>query len=307
MKILVTGGAGFIGSNLVDALIDKGHEVFILDNLSTGKKENLNSKANFVKADISDEKKVKKLFDKEKFDAVFHLAAQVDVGKSSADPVWDARQNIIGSVNILENAKNSGVKKIIFASTAAVYGDTPNIPTKEEEQKNPASPYGIGKLATEKYLDYYFNTFKLPYVALRYANVYGPRQNSKGEAGVVAIFSDLLLQGKTPVINGQGTQGRDYVYVGDIVQANLLALESGKTGIYNVSTSVETSVNDLAQMIKEKIGADVSFEYGPPRTAEQERSALDFSKAMSELSYQPQTKLAEGLQRTVDWFKKKYE
>ncbi|MBI3291137.1 NAD-dependent epimerase/dehydratase family protein, partial [Candidatus Falkowbacteria bacterium] len=177
MKVLVTGGAGFIGSNLVDSLIDKGHEVLIVDNLSTGKKENLNPRAKFFELDITD-KKLSEIFEKNKPEAVFHLAAQIDITKSVQYPVWDAEQNILGSINVLENAKENKVKKVIFASSAAVYGDTDQLPTPEGHPTLPPSPYGIGKLTVEKYLDYYYQTFKLPYIALRYANVYGPRQSA---------------------------------------------------------------------------------------------------------------------------------
>ncbi len=309
MKILVTGGAGFIGSHIVDALIEENHEVFVVDNLSTGKKENLpacagrNPKAKFFKLDIT-EKKLEKVFKAEKPQVVFHLAAQIDVRKSVADPVWDAKQNILGSINLLENCKNFGVKKIIFSSTGgAIYGDTDKIPTTEDHLERPLSPYGIAKLAIEKYLHYYQQIFGLNYIALRYANVYGPRQNSKGEAGVVAIFCDKLLAEQQPVINGDGKQTRDYVYVSDVVKANLLALNSLKIGIYNIGTSVETDVNQLAALIKSNINTDLEFSHGQAKAGEQQRSCIDYTKAKIDLGWQPEIKLEEGIKKTVDWFK----
>lgn len=305
MKILVTGGAGFIGSNLVDALIEKGHEVIVVDNLSTGQKQNLNPKAKFIELDITEEK-LAEVFSLEKPEVVFHYAAQIDVRKSVEDPVWDAKQNILGSVNVLENAKKSGVKKIIFASTGgAIYGDTDDIPTKEDHPEQPVSPYGIAKLTTDKYLHYYHQIFGLFYISLRYSNVYGPRQNSKGEAGVVAIFCDKLLANQKPVINGDGKQTRDYVFVDDVVKANLLALESDKIGIYNIGTSIETDVNKIAEVIKSNIDTEVEFTHGEAKEGEQQKSCIDYTKAKDELGWQPEVKLEEGIKKTVDWFKKK--
>ncbi|MFA6410998.1 MAG: SDR family oxidoreductase [Candidatus Buchananbacteria bacterium] len=305
MKVLVTGGAGFIASHVVDALIEKGHEVLVVDNLSTGNKDNLNPKAKFLKLDITDQK-LADIFSAEKPEVVFHLAAQIDVRKSVADPVWDAKQNILGSINLLENCKNFGVKKVIFSSTGgAIYGDADSIPTKEDYPTKPISPYGIAKLAIEKYLYYYHQVFGLPYVILRYANVYGPRQNSKGEAGVVAIFCDRLIEGKSPIINGTGSQTRDYVFVGDVAKANLLALDLNKVDIYNIGTSVETNVNQLAELIKANIKTDIEIAYGPAKAGEQQKSCLDYTKAKTELGWQPKMNLAEGIKKTVEWFKNK--
>jgi len=304
MKILVTGGAGFIGSNLVDGLIEKGHEVLVVDNLSTGKKENINKAAKFIKLDIRSDK-LKKVFDKEKPEIVYHLAAQLDITKSIEHPVWDAEQNILGSINLLENCKNFGVKKIIFSSTAGVYGDTSNIPTSEDAPLNPPSPYGIGKLAVEKYLEYYFQTHKLPYIVLRYANVYGPRQISKGEGGVVAIFIDKFLKNDSPTINGDGIQTRDYVYVSDVVDANLDALISDRAGIFNIGTTVETDVNTLADIIKGNFENTKEISHGPALSVDQKRSALDNTRAKNELRWQPNIKLEEGIKKTIEWFRKK--
>jgi len=304
MKILVTGGAGFIGSNLVDALINVGHDVCVVDNLSTGQKENLNAKAKLFEMDIAD-KKLSEVFDREKPEAVFHLAAQIDVRKSVADPVADAQINILGSINLLENCKKFGVKKFIFSSTGgAIYGDADIIPTPETYEQKPISPYGICKLSVEKYLHYYHVVFGLPYIILRYANVYGPRQNFQGEAGVVAIFCSKLLAGNQPTIWGAGKQTRDYVFVGDVVAANLAALKSDKVDIYNVGTSVETDVNQLAEEIKKNISTDLEFSYGEAKVGEQQRSCLDYSKIKKELGWEPKVKLIEGIKKTVEWFEK---
>lgn len=306
MKILVTGGAGFIGSNLVDALIGKGHEVLVVDNLSTGSKDNINDKAKFFEYDISNNEDIKGVIKDERPEVIFHLAAQIDVRKSVANPQWDAQQNIIGSLNILENAKNFGVKKLIFSSTGgAIYGDTNDIPTPETHVEAPISPYGIGKLTVEKYLDYYHKIFKLPYLVLRYGNVYGPRQDSKGEAGVVAIFAGLALAGQNPIIVGDGKQTRDYVYVGDIISANLKALDFDSVGIFNIGTGKETDVNALAKLINKNVEIDIEFTHGPAKLGEQKRSCLDWSKAKTELGWEPQVDLEEGIKTTIDWFKDK--
>jgi len=302
MKILVTGGAGFIGSNLVDALIETGHQVLVVDNLSTGLKENLNSQAKFFELDIQDEK-LSDIFAAEKPEVVFHLAAQIDVRKSVDDPVSDAKANILGSINLLENCKKNGVKKIVFSSTGgAIYGDAEVIPTPETYEQKPISPYGIAKLSIEKYLYYYHQVFGLPYIVLRYANVYGPRQNSKGEAGVVAIFCDKLLSGNQPVINGEGLQTRDYVYVADVVAANLAALNSDKVDTYNVGTGKETNVNEIAALIKEGLGTELDFAHGPAKAGEQRKSCLDYSKIKQELDWLPKTMLSEGIKATTNWF-----
>ena len=302
---MVTGGAGFIGSNLTDALIAKNHEVLVIDNLATGFKENLNPQAKFFNLDITDQK-LADIFAIEKPEVVFHFAAQIDVRKSAENPVWDANQNILGSLNLLENCKNFGVKKFIFASTGgAIYGDTTDIPTKENHAEQPLSPYGIAKLAIEKYLYYYQEIFGLAYVILRYANVYGPRQNAKGEAGVVAIFCDKLLAGQVPVINGDGKQTRDYTYVSDVVWANLLALDKASNVIYNVGTGIETDVNQLADLIKGNFKTDLEFTHGEAKAVEQQRSCLDSGKIKKELGWQPEVKLEEGIKKTADWFKGK--
>lgn len=303
-KILVTGGAGFIGSHIVDALIAKGHEVVVLDNLSSGKKANVNPAARLVKLDIRNPR-LHKLFSDQHFEIVFHLAAQMDVRKSVDDPLFDAQTNILGGLNILENCKNFGVKKIIFSSTGgAIYGDTDIIPTPETAPLQPVSPYGIAKLAFEKYLYYYYKVFGLQYTILRFANIYGPRQNSKGEAGVVAIFIDKILQGEQPTINGDGKQTRDYVYVADVVKAALLALNSDKVDVYNIGTSVQSDVNQIFQLINSNLDNQAKEIHGEGKKGEQRVSCLDYAKINKALGWKPEVTLAEGIKLTVDWFKK---
>jgi UDP-glucose 4-epimerase len=303
IRVLVTGGAGFIGSHIVDALISRGHRVIAIDNLSTGKKENLNSKARFYKIDIRD-KKLKDIFQKEKPDFVCHEAAHIDLRQSVHDPIFDAENNIVGSLNILQNCVKYKIKKIVFASTGgALYGDAKIIPTPESYPAMPVSPYGVAKLSVEHYLFYYHKIFELPYVALRYANVYGPRQDAHGEAGVVAIFAGKILKGQPPVINGDGRQTRDYVFVEDVVKANVLALGSRKCGFYNVGTSVETNVNQIFRNLVKITGAKVREVHGPAMPGEQRRSCLSFAKIRRELGWQSKVKLDEGLKRTAEWFR----
>ncbi len=303
MKILITGGAGFIGSHVADKLIEKNHSVVIVDNLSTGKKENINPRAKFYKIDIGD-KKISGIFKKEKPEIVFHFAAQINLRESVKNPLEDAKINILGGLNILENCKNFNVKKIIFSSTGgAIYGEADIIPTSETYPAEPLSPYGIAKLATEKYLNYYNRVFGIPFLALRFANVYGPRQNSKGEAGVIAIFCSQFFLNQQPVINGDGLQTRDFVYVSDVAKAALLAMDSKKTGILNVATAKETNINDIFSMIKELTGSDLKEAHRPSEKGEQQRSCLDYSKINSELSWIPEYDLQRGLKETVEWFK----
>lgn len=302
MRILVTGGAGFIGSHIVDALIKKGHRVSVVDNLSTGKQENINKEAKFYNIDIC-APELNHVFREENPEAVFHLAAQINVRKSVEDPLFDSKNNILGSLNVLENSKKAKVSKIIFTSTGgAIYGDTKEIPTTEGYTPQPMSPYGIAKFSVEKYLSYYNKVFNIPYVVLRLANVYGPRQDASGEAGVVAIFCNQLLEGKQPIINGDGEQTRDYVFVEDVVKAHLLALDNDKTGIFNVGRSEETSVNQIFNHLK-KIGQfDLEAQHGPIKPGEQKRSCLDYSKIKQEFGWEPKTDLKQGLEKTLQWF-----
>ncbi len=304
MKTLVTGGAGFIGSRLVDKLVDRGHQVVIIDNLSTGRKENLNPKACFYKIDIQNAS-LSEIFQKEKPETIFHFAAQVDVRKSVEEPIEDAKINILGTLNILENARKYRVKKIIFASSGgAIYGDTNIIPTPEDHLPRPRSPYGITKLAIEHYLNFYKKTHLLDFVSLRFANVYGPRQNSKGEAGVIAIFTDRILRDLSPTIYGNGQQTRDFVYVGDVVQAAIKVFNSSikKDPIYNIATAKETSINQVHQLLCRLTRKNISANYAPAKSGEQRRSCLDFSKAKKELGWQPKYNLEKGLKETINWF-----
>ncbi|XOB40753.1 MAG: NAD-dependent epimerase/dehydratase family protein [Candidatus Nealsonbacteria bacterium] len=312
-KILVSGGAGFIASHLTDKLIEQGHQVIVIDNLSTGKKENLNPKAKFYELDICDSK-ISQIFKKEKPETIFHFAAQIDIRKSVKDPIEDAKINILGSLNILQNfiivnqpnQYKSAVPKIIFASSGgAIYGDTDVIPTPENHLENPESPYGIEKLAIEKYLNFYKKTYGLDYVSLRFSNVYGPRQNSKGEAGVIAIFCDKMLRNEKVVINGDGEQTRDFVYVDDVVEAALSAIKKEKSGIYNIGIAKETSINEIFRKIKELTNSDCQEIHGPIKSGEQKRSCLDFSKIKKALNWQPKYSLEKGLKETISWFKKK--
>lgn len=305
MKILITGGAGFIGSNIADAYLAAGHEVFVVDDLSSGFIENLSPKAKFFEMDIRDPK-IEKIFEENKFDVVNHLAAQMDVRRSVADPVFDATVNVVGTLNLLENCLKHGVKKVIFSSTGgAIYGEQDYFPADEKHPTRPLSPYGIAKLAVEKYLFYYNAVHGLNYVVLRYANVYGPRQNPHGEAGVVAIFTSKLLKGEEPVINGEGRQTRDYTFVGDVVRANVKALEYDKSDIFNVGTGKETDVNVLFRMLRDAVGSSAEEKHGPAKAGEQMRSVIDYSKALKILGWEPKVGLEEGIDATVKFFRQK--
>jgi len=304
VKIVVTGGAGFIASHVVDAYLDGGHEVHIIDDFSTGQNVNVNSQATLHQVDIA-EKEAARLIEQIKPDVLSHHAAQMDVRHSVADPTFDARVNILGFINLLETGKNSGVKKVIFASSGgAVYGEQKVFPAPESHDTEPASPYGVSKRAGELYLSYYHQAFGLPYIALRYANVYGPRQSAKGEAGVVAIFLSALLAGKTPVINGDGRQTRDYVYVGDVVAANVAALQSSFIGPINIGTGVETDVVTIYQHLRQAVGSPIEAQHGPPKAGEQRRSCLDAGCAAQILGWRPQMTLKDGLWHTVDYCRK---
>ncbi len=305
MKILITGGAGFIGSNIADAYLAAGHEVFVVDDLSSGFIENLSPKAKFFEMDIRDPK-IEKIFEENKFDVVNHLAAQMDVRRSVADPVFDATVNVVGTLNLLENSLKHGVKKVIFSSTGgAIYGEQDYFPADEKHPTRPLSPYGIAKLAVEKYLFYYNAVHGLNYVVLRYANVYGPRQNPHGEAGVVAIFTSKLLKGEEPVINGEGKQTRDYTFVGDVVRANVKALDYDKSDIFNVGTGKETDVNVLFRMLRDAVGSSAEEKHGPAKAGEQMRSVIDYSKAKEVLGWEPAVGLEEGIDMTVKFFRQK--
>lgn len=304
MKILVTGGAGFIGSHIADAYIDAGHKVVIVDNLATGREKNINPQATFFNIDIRD-RSIKKLFEQFQFDIVNHHAAQMDVRLSVKDPIFDAENNVIGLLNVFQNAVEHGVKKVIYASSGGVvYGEQDYFPADEEHPQRPYCPYGVTKLMGEKYLYYYAATYGLTYTAFRYANVYGPRQNPFGEAGVIAIFMQKLFNREEAIIHGDGRQTRDYVYVADVVQANVTALCSGENDVFNIGTGVETDVNQIYQAINKLIGANMPEKHGPAKPGEQRRSVLDIQKARHRLPWQPQFDFARGLAATIDYFKK---
>jgi UDP-glucose 4-epimerase len=303
LKILITGGAGFIASHVADTFIEEGHKVFILDNLSTGFEKNINPRAEFIKADIRN-KSLSELFEKEKFDIVNHHAAQMDVRRSVSDPAFDADTNIIGTLNLLQNAAHNKVRKFMFASTGgAVYGEQEYFPADEIHPTSPLSPYGISKLSVEKYLYFYKVQYNLNYSILRYANIYGPRQNPQGEAGVVAIFSRKLIKGEQPIINGDGKQTRDYTFVKDVVKANLLTLKDDSSDIYNVGTGQETDVNELFYMINGLVGKGQAEKHGPSMPGEQMRSVITSEKLKRKFGWSPSTNIKEGLKDTVDFFK----
>jgi UDP-glucose 4-epimerase len=305
MRILVTGGAGFIGSNVVDALVKDGHEVTVLDNLSTGKEENINPEVKFYNVDLLDLESLELAFREFKPDVVNHHAAQIDVRKSVEDPAFDAEINIIGSINLFELSINYGVRRIIFSSTGgALYGELEKLPATEDTPIEPLSPYGVSKYCVENYLNYFKRLYGIERVILRYANVYGPRQDPLGEAGVVAIFTGKILKGEKPVIYGDGTQTRDYIFVEDVVKANVLALE-GKEGIYNIGTGKETSVNELVEIFSKVLGREIKSEYAPPRKGEVSRISLDADMAKKELSFVPKYSLPEGIRKTIEWYRGK--
>lgn len=301
--VLVTGGAGFIGSHLADALLADGHRVTVVDNLSTGKRSNVPQQATFHALDITNRKQLDELFRAERFNVVIHHAAQMNVRHSVADPTNDATINIIGLLNLMESCVHHGTRRFLFASSGgAVYGEQDAFPADENHPTNPMSPYGVAKLGSEKYLFYYHKVFGIHVTALRYANVYGPRQNSAGEAGVIAIFANSLLAAGNPVINGDGKQTRDFVFVGDVVRANLLALPSEGFHVYNVGTGVETDVNTIFDLVLKATGKTVTPGRAPRPQGEQLRSVLDCRRIESMLGWRPNTSLERGIAETVRWF-----
>jgi len=305
MKVLVTGGAGFIGSHIVDALIEQGHEVAIVDNLSTGFVENANPHARFYKMSVC-EPNLADVFEQERPEVVIHQAAQMVIQRSVADPIFDTKENIIGSLNVILNCIRFGVRKIIYASSGgAVYGEPVNLPVKEDHPINPVSQYGVSKHTVEHYLYVYGAQYGLNYVVLRYSNVYGPRQNPGGEAGVVAIFARQMIRGETPIIFGKGDKTRDYTYVGDVVRANLIAMENGN-GIYNICTGVETTDQEMFDTLAKLLGYKGIPKYAPVRKGEIYRICLDFSKARQELGWQPKLILKEGLLQTIDYYRLRF-
>ncbi len=301
---LVSGGAGFIGSNVVDGLIENGFDVFIVDNLSTGKEKNLNPNAKFFNADIRDKVKLNEIFEEVKPQYVFHIAAQIDVRKSVSDPHFDASINVLGSINMFELSVKHKVKRIIFSSTGgALYGEPEKLPAHEDTEIAPLAPYGVSKYCSEQYLNYFKRLYGIERVILRYANVYGPRQDPLGEAGVVAIFTGKILNNEKPTIFGDGNQTRDYIYVKDVVNANLLAI-NGKEGVYNIGTGIETSVNKLIDIFSELTEKKIEPVYAPPRPGEVNRISLDYGRAEKMLGFKPKYTLKEGIKETLIWFKK---
>jgi UDP-glucose 4-epimerase len=305
MKILVTGGAGFIGGHIVEAYVNDGHEVVVIDDLSSGRREHVHPRARLYEMDVQSPE-VEGVFEREKPEVLNHHAAQIDVRRSVADPVLDARVNLLGLLSLMEHGRRWGLKRVIFASSGgAVYGEQESFPAAESHRTEPVSPYGVSKLASERYLFFYWVTYAIPYIALRYANVYGPRQDPHGEAGVVAIFSEKLLRHEQPIINGDGRQTRDYVFVGDVVQANRKALSSDFCGALNIGTGVETDVNTLFDLLCHEAGAQAVRRHGPAKPGEQRRSVVDPSAAGLALGWWPTTSFSDGLRDTVDFFRRR--
>jgi len=305
VRVLVTGGAGFIGSHVVDAFVAGGHTVAVADNLSTGSRRWLNPKASFHAMDLRSAR-LDAVFAAERPEVVAHLAAQAAVGRSVVDPAFDASVNIAGGLNLLDCCRRFGVRRMIYSSSGgAGYGDTDVIPTPEEHASRPASPYGITKVAIEQYVDALGTLWGMRGISLRYANIYGPRQNPEGEAGVIAIFCNRLLSGRPLLINGDGLQTRDFVYVEDVARANVLALEREDiTGPINIGTGVETSVTAIADALRSAAGSGAAPIHGPVRPGEQRRSCLDAALAERSLGWRPGVPLRDGLAATYEFFKK---
>ena len=299
VRVLLTGGAGFIGSHVADRLINGGHEVAIVDDLSTGKRENVSEGVKLYVRNVRSG--CAEVFEEFRPRALCHQAAQMDVRRSVREPDFDADVNVLGTVRLLQNCVRYGVEKVVFASTGgAVYGQQQEFPAAEDHPQYPLSPYGVSKLAGERYLHFYGVQYGLSYAALRYANVYGPRQDPHGEAGVVAIFSENLAAGRASTINGTGEQTRDYVYVGDVARSNVLALEGeGPPGAYNIGTGVETSVNELYERMCRLLGRNLPPDRGPQPPGEQARSSVDPSKAGRLLNWYPEVDLTTGLKETL--------
>lgn len=302
MRILVTGGCGFIGSHIVDAYLEQGHHVTVIDDLSTGSLNNLNPRAVFIQNDISDPD-LGAIFKNERFEVVNHHAAQINVRTSVKDPLFDAKINIMGALNILRYGFDHGMQRFIFASSGGtVYGEPSTFPITEEFPIQPTSPYGIAKATFERYLSILAPLHRFTTVVLRYSNVYGPRQISKSEAGVISIFIENILQRKTCTVYGNGEQVRDYVFIHDVVQANIKALATPSITV-NIGTGIETSVNDLLRILSDSRGMVVDHEYGPARAGEVFRNVINPAKAASELKWRPTTPLKKGIQQTLEYFK----
>ncbi|MEO0184287.1 MAG: NAD-dependent epimerase/dehydratase family protein [candidate division WOR-3 bacterium] len=302
MKILVTGGAGFIGSHIVDAYINEGHTVAIIDDLSTGDIKNLNPRAEFFREDICSPA-IEKIFAKYKFDIVNHHAAQINVRKSLEDPLFDARVNIVGSLNLLNLSAKYNIRKFIFSSSGgAIYGEPEKFPITENYHPEPLCPYGVAKLTVEYYIKVFAKLYNFQYVILRYSNVYGPRQISKSEAGVISIFINQILENKDCFVNGDGEQIRDYVYVGDVVNANLLALNA-ESNFFNIGTGIETSVNGLLNVLGQILNKEIPHQHRAPIPGEVLKNVLDFSKAKKILGWFPKISLVKGIELTYQYFR----
>lgn len=308
MRALVTGGSGFIGSNLVDALVQRGDQVTVIDDLSTGRRENLDGAiangAELNEVDVRDKGAVADVVGRVTPEVIFHLAAQIDVRKSAADPMNDMQINVGGTINVLEAARGAGVRRVVNTSTGgAIYGEGKILPAPEDHPVAPEAPYGLSKFCAEGYCDIYARMYGLSTVSLRYGNVYGPRQDPLGEAGVVAIFCGLLLEGKSPTVFGDGLQTRDYVYVGDVVDANLTAADASATGSINIGTGVESSVLDIVAALSEQTENEFEANLEPERPGEVRHIALDAARARGELEWQSQVALGDGLNRTLASFR----
>jgi UDP-glucose 4-epimerase len=300
---LVTGGAGFIGSHLVDRLLDLEYRVAIIDDLSSGKIKNLNPRATFYHADIT-QASIVEILGKEQPDLIFHLAAQTSVSRSTKEPFFDSNVNVLGTLRLLEAARRSNVEKIIFSSTGgALYGDPETIPCRDDAPVEPISPYGMSKYLAEQYLRYYYRQHRLNYTCLRYGNVYGPRQDPNGEAGVIAIFAAAMLEGKQPQIFGDGTQMRDFVSVFDVVDANIAAIDRGDGAEMNIASGEAISVNRVFEILKSVTGYRWNALHGPGRPGDVYRISLDCSRAAAELGWKPRTGLEAGLAETVEFFR----
>ncbi len=302
MRILVTGGAGFIGSHVVDKYIAAGHQVIVVDDLSTGNRANLNPQATFYHVDVRSPE-LCAIFEREKPDVVNHHAAQVNVRRSVSEPLFDAQINVLGSINVLECARQYKVRKVIYISSGgAIYGEPVELPCDEDHPVQPLSPYGASKYIVERYLYLYQQNYGLDYTVLRYGNVYGPRQDPSGEAGVVAIFAGLMVENESPTVYGSGEQERDFVYVEDCARANLLALERGSGRAYNLGAGLGISINQIFDLLRRITACDCEAIYAPAKVGETFRIYLDVTRAREELNWQVTVDLEEGLRRTVDYF-----
>lgn len=305
MKVLVTGGAGFVGSHIVDLLLERGDEVIVVDNLITGKEEQVHSKAKFYRINITDDD-FQDIVQQEKPEAIIHQAAQIQVPTSVENPFFDARTNIIGTINLLEAARKSGVKKIVYASSAAVYGEPRYFPIDERHPIVPLSPYGVSKLSAEYYLKMYAKEYGISASILRYANVYGIRQDPRGEGGVISILIDKVLAKQPFTVFGNGLQTRDFIYVSDVAKANIAALLTDNAGVFNIGTGIKTSLLQLIETLQEVIGGKLEIQYGPARPGDIEHSYFAIEKAQTELDWTWQIDLRTGLKSTLEHYQKMY-